>query len=69
MLNAFLNENTLAGVLFLLIAGAAAWYGILTAAAEIAGRGNAATMEARASVATLLSLLTLAALAATLLPV
>lgn len=63
MLDAFLAENTLAGVLFLLIVGAAAWYGILTAAAEIAGRAYAAPMEARASVATLLSLLTLAVLA------
>lgn len=64
MLNAFLTENTLAGFLFLLIAGAAAWCGIITAALAVAGRLHAAPLEARASMATLLSLLTLAACAA-----
>lgn len=64
MLNAFLTENTLAGVLFLLIAGAAAWYGILTAAAELAGRRYAAPVEARASAAALLSLVSLVSLCA-----
>lgn len=64
MLNTFLTENTLAGVLFLLIAGAAAWAAILSAALAVLGRPHAAPLEARASMATLLSLLTLAMLAA-----
>lgn len=40
MLNAFLTENTLAGFLFLLIVGASAGYGIISAALC---RGNAVT--------------------------
>lgn len=64
MLNAFLTENTLAGFLFLLIAGAAAWCGIITAALAAAGQLHAVPLEARASMATLLALLTLAAWAA-----
>lgn len=64
MLNAFLTENTLAGFLFLLIAGAAAWCGMITAALAVAGQLHAAPLEARASAAILLSLLTLAMLAA-----
>lgn len=64
MLNAFLAENTLAGFLFLLIAGAAAWCSIISAALAVVGQLHAAPLEARASMATLLSLLTLAACAA-----
>lgn len=60
MLNAFLTENTLAGFLFLLIVGAAAGYGIISAALAVATRLQAAPLEARASAALLLSLISLA---------